>query len=264
LYFDVGTPEAHSIVETSLSLTPKFVSISPSSGSVGGSLITAAVPGVVVGSTVSIVNSTGTSICEIVTVVSYGVIECKTITGEIALTELSIIQDSVTYACVSSSCPYEQSSDSTFPEVTSVSKTDSTIVFTGTNFDLVDFTAAASFASIDADSVVVDSNTQITATFTLGVPTVASAEAPLLKFTSNDISHFAVSATTLANELSVSASSSGLECSFAGGCLFEVTSTGLASLIKNNSTENYVSVCEQPCLFSEEDSSSTVTKCKLP
>jgi hypothetical protein len=199
-----------------------------------------------------------------VTVVAYGVIQCKTITGEISQTELSIKQGTVTYACVTSNCQYEQSTSSSFPVVTSVSKTDSTIVFTGTGFYLADFTANASFASINADSVAVDSSTQITATFNLGVPVVASAAAPLLTFTNGDIKHFAASATTLANELSVSASSSGLECSFAGGCLYEVTSTGLASIIKSNSTKNYVSVCEQPCVFSEVDSSSTVTKCKLP
>jgi hypothetical protein len=134
--------------------------------------------------------------------------------------------------------------------VTSVSKTETTIVFTGTNLDLADFTPTASFASIDADSIVVDSSTQITATFNLGVPIVNSEEAPLLTFSKDDTKHFAASATLLANELYVSASLSGLECSFAGGCLYEVTSTGLASILKSNSTKNYISVCEQPCVFS--------------
>jgi hypothetical protein len=41
LFFDVGIPESHSLVEASFSLTPKLVSVLPNSGSVGGSLITA-------------------------------------------------------------------------------------------------------------------------------------------------------------------------------------------------------------------------------
>lgn len=46
LYFDVGVPEGHKKVEDGLVLTPKLVSISPSSGSVGGTVVTATVPGV--------------------------------------------------------------------------------------------------------------------------------------------------------------------------------------------------------------------------
>jgi hypothetical protein len=79
MYFDVGIPVGHSYAEASFSLTPKLVSVSPNSGSVGGSLIIATVPGVTVSDTVSIVDSAGSSICESVTVTSYGVVECKTL-----------------------------------------------------------------------------------------------------------------------------------------------------------------------------------------
>ena len=46
LYFDIGIPEGHSNIESGVTLTPKLVSLSPSSGSVGGTLVTATVPGV--------------------------------------------------------------------------------------------------------------------------------------------------------------------------------------------------------------------------
>jgi hypothetical protein len=82
----VGIPAGHSLVESSFSLTPKLVSVSPVSGSVGGSLITAIIPGVTVSDTVSIVDSTGSSICQSVTVTSYGVVECKTLAQEITQT----------------------------------------------------------------------------------------------------------------------------------------------------------------------------------
>jgi len=60
-----------------MTLTPKLVSVSPNSGSVGGTLITAVVPGA--GSSIDIVDSTGSSVCESVKLVSYGVVECKTL-----------------------------------------------------------------------------------------------------------------------------------------------------------------------------------------
>jgi hypothetical protein len=49
-------------------------------------LITASVPGVTVSSSVSIVDTAGSSICQSVTVKSYGVVECKTLANEITLT----------------------------------------------------------------------------------------------------------------------------------------------------------------------------------
>jgi hypothetical protein len=76
--------------------------------------------------------------------------------------------------------------------------------------------------------------------------------------------HYAPSAIALTNDLSVTSSLSSLQCSFAGECSYEVTSTGLASIIKNNETLNYISVCNEKCVFDESSSTSTVTKCKVP
>jgi hypothetical protein len=49
--------------------------------------------------------------------------------------------------------------------------------------------------------------------------------------------------------LSVTASTSGLTCSFAGGCEYEVTSNSLAIMMNNNSTANYISVCDEVCVY---------------
>ena len=43
-----------------------------------------------------------------------------------------------------------------------------------------------------------------------------------------------------------------------------MTSTGLSSIIKQNETQNYISVCDEKCVFDESSSSATVTKCKVP
>lgn len=64
--------------------------------------------------------------------------------------------------------------------------------------------------------------------------------------------------------MSVSGSSAALTCSFAGGCLYEVTAAGLSSILAANSTANHIKVCDNVCAFSASDSSATVAKCKLP
>jgi hypothetical protein len=56
-------------------------------------------------------------------------------------------------------------------------------VLTGTDFDFdSDYSPSAEFADINADTVVVDSATQVTATFTLGVPFTSEELYPVLSF----------------------------------------------------------------------------------
>ena len=76
VYFEVGLPENHTLVEAaSLNITPRFVSISPNTGSIGGTLITAVVPGATKTSNdIDIQDDLGASICDSVTVLSYGVV----------------------------------------------------------------------------------------------------------------------------------------------------------------------------------------------
>ena len=70
VYFDVGTPAGHdTVVDGKLfALTPKLVSVSPNTGSIGGSLLIAQLEGLgeVSGSTPSgdlVDMATGNSIC---------------------------------------------------------------------------------------------------------------------------------------------------------------------------------------------------------
>jgi hypothetical protein len=93
LYFDQGLPKNHSLVQTAFSLSPKLVSITPTSGSIGGTLITATVPGATVSDQIDLVDDAGVSICETSTVVSYGIVKCKTIAQELASTTLSVSQN---------------------------------------------------------------------------------------------------------------------------------------------------------------------------
>ena len=68
------------------------------------------------------------------------------------------------------------------PQTASVAKTETTIVFTGINFITSGYTGRAIFMGIAATSVTIDSATQATATWTDGVPTTSSEEAPELQF----------------------------------------------------------------------------------
>lgn len=43
-----------------------------------------------------------------------------------------------------------------------------------------------------------------------------------------------------------------------------MTSSGLASVLKSDSTQNYIEVCNEKCIFDEATSTSTVAKCKVP
>lgn len=89
LFFTVGLPKNHSIVETPLGITPRLVSVSPRVGSIGGTVITAIVPGATKTMSKGIYikkDGSSRSICDgdgSATVVSYGVIQCKTKADEI-------------------------------------------------------------------------------------------------------------------------------------------------------------------------------------
>ena len=78
IFFDVGRPNGSAVVEqATLTLIPKFVSISPNAGSFGGSYITLNAPGATIASTgLSVVDSAKVSICSQVTVPQYGIIKC--------------------------------------------------------------------------------------------------------------------------------------------------------------------------------------------
>ena len=55
---------------------------------------------------------------------------------------------------------------------------------------------------------------------------------------------------TIDNTLAVTASTSGLSCSFQGGCPYSVTAAGLTSTMLNSSS-NTIDVCGNPCVMDE-------------
>lgn len=187
MYFTVGSPDGKEVLAANVSLTPKLMAITPSSGSTAGSLITANVQGVGIKTKgIDLVDKDGKSICQNVTIVAYGKVQCKTKAQEIvAGSAISVKHGTTAHACANTDatkCVYEQLLTATLPKVTSVTKTTDKIVFTGANFLTADFKALTSLAGVDADSVVIDSATQVTATFTKGIPPLSNASIPELKF----------------------------------------------------------------------------------
>ena len=138
-----------------------------------------------------------------------------------------------------------------------------TITFTGTKFDFsADYSPKAEFVGIQADVVTLDSSSagsSVTAVFNLGVPISINASIPVLSFLKSSSTEeiFAQTTSDLTNDLSVIASTSGLSCSFAGGCEYEVTSNSLAIMLSNDSTTNYISICDEICVYNETASSAT-------
>mmetsp|Transcript_20898 Transcript_20898/g.32327 ORF Transcript_20898/g.32327 Transcript_20898/m.32327 type:complete len:101 (-) Transcript_20898:1852-2154(-) len=94
---------------------------------------------------------------------------------------------------------------------------------------------------LNASTVVLDSPSQITATFDLGVPvTGGEIEPTVFFFHLSGAVHFAKNEETISNPIQVTSSSSGLECSFSGGCQYKIAAMGLASVAKQVPEENYL------------------------
>ena len=68
---------------------------------------------------------------------------------------------------------------------------------------------------------------------------------------------------TISNALSVSSSTSGLSCSFAGGCPYTVTAASLTATLVGSTTD-YIDVCGNKCAIDEANSDSSQLTCTLP
>jgi hypothetical protein len=174
--------------------------------------------------------------------------------------------------------------------VAAATKSAQTLSFSGSNFFASGYTAVAKYCGATADSVSIDSATQVTATWTKGVPPClvpAPAAAtkdparrlaadelladpktiPSLDFvqTSTGIVYSAqyTNAAGVANPQPASNSGS-YQCSFAGGCLYDVEMPGLATALKANPAKNYIAVCGNKCVYSDADSTLAKAQCRLP
>lgn len=113
LYFSNGLPQNYDSYGAA-TMTPTLVSISPSTGSSGGTLITvtAAAIGVNTADLNLAISSSGEEICETVSVTAYGTFTCLTKAMEITSADTIVLKTSSgTHACGNtidaSACVYE-------------------------------------------------------------------------------------------------------------------------------------------------------------
>jgi hypothetical protein len=185
LFFPVGIPEGHDLVRAGINVEPRLMMVTPNSGTIASTLVTATVPGVGKSTTgLDLVDETGRTICrsDTLKVIEYGVIQCWTRIDDMGADPFQVKLkhgDSV-HECSSADstkCEYTQNNaENTFPKILSLTKTDTTIVITGESFYTVGYTVTASYGGFMASSVVVDSETQATATFDGGIPIYTKIE----------------------------------------------------------------------------------------
>jgi len=217
-------------------------------------------------------------------VTAYGVFQCWSRIENFGLDtvlDISVKHGETTHVCAAvdaTKCKYTQTNDGdgTFPVVKSLSKTGTTLVFTGENFYTVGYTAVATYNKIKATSVVVDSATQATATWEGGLPIYTKVDqerderANLVFKLDNTNSVFRAVNTgddikNFVNPFSLTTSTAGLSCSFNGGCKMEMTGTeGVQTLFRAAPKDNYIKVCEQKCAFNDADSTPGKISCTLP
>jgi hypothetical protein len=261
VFTSMGYPEGSEITH-SVDVAPALLQIEPTVGSSGGSIIT--VTGSGFGQETENLNllADGIELCETVDIFAYGQFRCHTNQIEVvngAQILIAIDGEANIESYVTSDVAYEQSESIT---VTGVSVNGVTVVFTGTGFDS-SYTGKASLNGVDADSVTINSVTQAIASWaTTGVPTATIV--PTLSFEHSDgyTHHAAVgSSVSFENLHTVTASTSGLECSFAGGCQYAIESHGLYASLLNSANE--VRVCGTPCVLIESESTAQSAVCEV-
>jgi hypothetical protein len=162
LYFPVGLPAEHALVAAGATLEPRLTQISPNVGSVGGTEIIATVHGVGTATEgLDLIDRNGDSICQTLTITAYSVVKCVTKATDLGEDRaIRVKLGTARWECAATDttkCAYTQSAAgaSSFPAITSVAKgSGTTVVFTGTAFYTVGYTASASFMGVAADSVV--------------------------------------------------------------------------------------------------------------
>ena len=266
-------------------MTPTLISISPSSGSSGGTLIT--VTATAIGVDTEDVNLTigsgGEEICESVTITGYGSFTCLTKAMEISSSDSLVLKTaSGFYNCGNTidatECVYEQL-DAGSPTVTDVTiSSASQVDITGTDFPTAEKDAIVIIQGVESTYCTINDSTSITAIFENGIPVVSAPAAPSLRFvpttterrrlialTSSDEQLIAFqTGITVENELSVTDSTSGLSCSFQGGCSYTVTADGLTASLQGDETTSYIDVCGNPCVLDADASDASAAVCTLP
>jgi hypothetical protein len=177
---------------------------------------------------------------------------------------------STSHSCVNTvatECSFNQAQTG-YPNITAVAKTAGTLTFTGTGFFANSYNVTAKLSGVEAESVTVaQDGLSAVATFSKGVPVTTSPQKPQLYFTNQanaTVFHSNIGNVTVNNSILITAASANLQCSFAGGCEYEVHAAGLSALMKQDNNQHYVKVRDEKCVYNDNSSSATIAKCKIP
>ena len=236
MYLLVGIPHGITDFFSGVTFEPKLLSLSANIGSTAGAIIQASVKGVGINDSVDLVNKeSGDTICQTATVISYGIVECHTLaTNFTELIDVSVkdVAQGTIYNCSNedlTKCQYKTFEEANSIKFETVEKTSSTqLKISGSNLNAFGSFCSVTFAGIAADgcSIVDDSGESvILVTYDTGVPASDSASIPDVRLRLTDDEHTTEQIviqpeTGFVNALDVTLETTGLECSYAGGCLF--------------------------------------------
>ena len=187
VYFDDGLPAGYDSFN-SATVAATLVSISPSTGSSGGTLLT--VTGTGFGMDSQDVNlehtSSATDICEEVTITGYGSFTCLTKAMEIQSSDsINLKVGSDIYSCGNSdgsACSFEQLNASS-PALTSVEIVDpENVSVTGTNFPTADYDVVAIYMGVESSSYNINNSGSVDFVFDLGLPASTSTSPMQVRF----------------------------------------------------------------------------------
>jgi len=126
--------------------------------------------------------------------------------------------------------------------------------------------AQASYGGALADNVTIISDTEVIAEWIFGLPPIGMPLAPFLWFNyTNSTSESSIFFTDFDRSdgtLNITVNPGNpvgptdFKCSFAGGCGLEVQAPGLSSILKNDTVNNYISICDEKCVFEKDRSDS--------
>ena len=138
------------------------------------------------------------------------------------------------------------------------------IEFIGINFPKSDYQAYASFGGIEVKATVYNEQTVMANWDATGIAAAVDG-VPSLYFvhSSDQYTHFAtmLADVKITKDLSVSSSTTGLSCSFAGGCTYAIESSGLTATLQKD--DSHIKVCGSECTLTD-DSDGSFAVCSLP
>jgi len=185
LYFDSGIPENNAVIQGGVTVPHQFLSFDPTEGSPGGSLITGTIVGAGTEDDVDVrlMDAAGGEVCEYVEITQQYKVRCLLKPGVAAGNFLTSASQATCAASGGAECAY--SIATTYPKITSAEgATTTSINIVGTDFITSSYTATVTYGGVAADSVVINSATSLTATFSVGVALARVSEKPIVKFES--------------------------------------------------------------------------------